>query len=43
MHIKITNRLSDSEIKLLQALGKAFDKEAWNRTVLVLTFANLLI
>uniref|UniRef100_A0A1X7VRL5 AIG1-type G domain-containing protein n=1 Tax=Amphimedon queenslandica TaxID=400682 RepID=A0A1X7VRL5_AMPQE len=41
--IKITNRLSDSEIKLLKALGKALDKEAWKRTVIVLTFANLLL
>lgn len=41
--IKITNRFSDSEIKLLKALGKALDKEAWKRTVIVLTFANLLL
>ena len=41
--IKITNRVGDSEINLLQALGEAFDKEAWNRTVIVLTFANFLI
>ena len=41
--IKITNRLSDSEKNLLKALGKAFDKEAWKRTVIVLTFANLLL
>ena len=41
--IKITNRLGDSEINLLQALGKAFDRETWSRTVVVLTFANFLI
>uniref|UniRef100_A0A1X7VSY5 G domain-containing protein n=1 Tax=Amphimedon queenslandica TaxID=400682 RepID=A0A1X7VSY5_AMPQE len=41
--IKITNRLSDSEEKFLQALGKELDKEAWKRTVIVLTFANLLV
>ena len=41
--IKITNHLSDMEMQLLHALGKALDKEAWNRTVIVLTFANLLI
>ncbi|XP_011409015.1 PREDICTED: translocase of chloroplast 33, chloroplastic-like [Amphimedon queenslandica] len=41
--IKITNHVGDSEINLLHALGKAFDKEAWSRTVIVLTFANLLI
>ena len=41
--IKITNRIGDSEVNLLQALGKALDKEVWNRTVIVLTFANLLI
>uniref|UniRef100_A0A1X7VR17 AIG1-type G domain-containing protein n=1 Tax=Amphimedon queenslandica TaxID=400682 RepID=A0A1X7VR17_AMPQE len=41
--IKITYRVGDSEVNLLQALGEAFDKEAWNRTVIVLTFANFLI
>ena len=41
--IKITNRIGDSEMKLLQALGEAFDREAWKRTVIVLTFANFLI
>uniref|UniRef100_A0A1X7VQ85 AIG1-type G domain-containing protein n=1 Tax=Amphimedon queenslandica TaxID=400682 RepID=A0A1X7VQ85_AMPQE len=40
--IKITNRVGDSEVNLLQALGEAFDKEAWSRTVIVLTFANFL-
>ena len=41
--IKITNRVGDSEMNLLQALGKALNKEAWKRTVIVLTFANLLL
>lgn len=41
--IKMTERLTTNATKMLSSLGKLLDEEMWKRTIVVLTFANMLV
>ena len=41
--IKMTERLATNATQMLSSLGKLLDEEMWKRTIVVLTFANVLV
>lgn len=41
--IKMTERLATDATQMLSSLGKLLDEEMWKRTIVVLTFANLVV
>ena len=41
--IKMTERLATNATQMLSSLGKLLDEQMWKRTIVVLTFANMLV
>ena len=41
--IKMTERLTTNATQMLSSLGKLLDEQMWKRTIVVLTFANVLV
>ena len=41
--IKMTERLATNTAQMLSSLGKLLDEQMWKRTIVVLTFANMVV